>query len=369
VRYAQEARPYALWSAALLLATLAVLRARARRSVASWLLVASTLAIALYVQPLSVACIPALLLLARGRDSSSSSTEPGAGLRVAASAALSLLMFVPWLLTIAAHRDIAAQGTAWSAEPFGAAQLLRAWLGVATSVFFRPAGAGGLLDESTALWASVAWVLLGLGAAALSVLSLAWVVRRAPAAHGFVLALAALPFAALALADLVAGGRRSTVDRYVLPSWLALELAVAFCLASPGALRRTRRAVLLTVLALGAATLLRTRSVELWWDTDPTGLTQLRGIESALAATPDAIALSDAPPLPALELVRRLGADFVVRLGAGGPAALGPNERGRAVLVRASPALLAEAQRVLAPEWQLTPDRSGLPLWYAATAR
>ncbi len=357
-RYAQEARAYALWQVLLLATALAVHAAARHPSRARWTLVALAFAAALHVHPLTLLAAPALLLLARGGATRGALGALGAG----------LVLWAPWLIVAALHHGASQRTTAWAGADTGAVALLRGWLGVATAVFFRPGGPGGLLDGLHGALAGAAWVGLGAGAALLIVVALVGVARRAAQpARAFVLALALLPFATLALADLVLGGRRSTVDRYLLPAWLALELAVAFVLAAPGPRRAARAWVLLVVLALGAATLLRSRPLDVWWNTDPDGLATLRVVEQRLDTTPGSVVLTDAPPIRALELAQRLDDGTTLRLGTGAPPQLAPGDWGRALLVWPSAGLLASAERTLGSAGVLVRDAAGLDVWHVET--
>jgi len=365
VRYAQEARAYALWQVLLLVAALAVHAAARRPSRTHWTLVALAFAAALHVHPLTLSTAPALLLLARGGASAATTTARRSATRGALGAlAAGLVLWAPWALVAVLHHDASRRTTAWVGEDVGPVALLRAWLGVATAVFFRPGGPGGLLDGLHGALADIAWVALGAGAAVLVAVALVNVARRQVGARAFVLALALVPFAALALADLVLGGRRSTVDRYLLPGWIALELAVALLLASPGPRPAARRAILLVVLALGCSTLLRSRPLDVWWNTDPAGAATLRALELRLAATPESIVLTDAPPIRALELAHRLAGGTPLRLGSATPLEVAPDAWPRALLAWPSPALAGSTQRALGAERVLVRDTTGVDVWH-----
>jgi len=366
VRYAQEARAYALWQVFLLATAVAVYAAARQPSRTRWTLVALAFAAALHVHPLTVLSAPALLLLARGAAATPATTaRRSATRRVPGALAAGLVLWAPWVIVGALHQDASQRTTAWAGDDVGAAALLRAWLGIATAVFFRPGGAGGLLDGLHGALAAAAWVALGGGAALLIVLALVKVARRAAEGpRSFVLALALVPFATLALADLALGGRRSTVDRYLLPGWIALELAVAFLLASPGPRRAARHAILIVVLALGATTLLRSRPLDVWWNTDPSGLAALRAVEVRLDTTPASVVLTDAPPIRALELSRRLDDGASLRLGNEAPRQLTPDDWSRALLAWPSPALRAATERALPPQRVLVRNADGLEVWH-----
>lgn len=365
IRYAQEARGYALWSALLLAAMLALPSARACRPAARWLAFALLLAAACLVHAFTLLVVPALLLLA----SDAGAEEGAARTRVARAAggvALAVALWAPWLVVVLASRATTARTTAWATEPVGIGALARAWAGVATSVLYRPGGPGGLLDGAPATLSAAGWLLLGAGALLVSAYALVDCARRAPAPmRRFVPALALIPFVVLALTDLLWGGRRSTVDRYLLPSWLALELAIGFALASPGPHRAARRAVLIAILALGAATALRSRPLDAWWNTDPAGFATWRTVAREVARNPQVVVLTDAEPLAVLELARRLPPATRLRLGSD-VAAVPADEWTRVLLVRPSAALLDHAAAALPPGRMLVADADGRPVWTTA---
>ena len=346
IRYAQEARAYALWSLTLLATLLATHAAGARPTRRAWRLVALTFAAALYVHPLSLLLVPALLLLAADAgDQSAASRRAG---RAAIALGAALAFWLPWALVVLAHREQSTRTAGWMGEPFPLAHVARSWFGVATSVLFRPAGPGGLLDGVALPGADGAWLSLGLLATLLLGAGLASVARRGPrVARRFVPALALLPFATLALADLLLGGRRSTVDRYLLPAWLALELALACTLAAPGPRARVRHALLVLVLVLGAATDLRSRPLDLWWNTEPEHLAALRALEADLRTRPAPIVLADAAPLRVLELASRLPDDATLHLGPDGSQGIAGAEWPRVVVVAPSDRLLARTRAAI----------------------
>ena len=77
---------------------------------------------------------------------------------------------------------------------------------------------------------------------ALVAAAVVWLVRTAPAATAALVVLPGLlPFLALAVPDLLLGGRRSQVPRYLAPAWLTLQLAVSGFLAEQGAASGTVR--------------------------------------------------------------------------------------------------------------------------------
>jgi hypothetical protein len=102
------------------------------------------------------------------------------------------------------------------------------------------------------------------------------------------------------------------------------------------------------VLALGAATALRSRPLDLWWNTEPERLTALRTLEASLRTERGAIVVSDAPPLRVLELAYRVPPDASLRLGAGAAGGIASDEWPRVVVVAPSDDLQASSRAAAA---------------------
>jgi hypothetical protein len=180
-----------------------------------------------------------------------------------------------------------------------------------------------------------------------------------PTARRFVRLLALFPWAVLALADLVSGGRRSTVARYLVPTWIGAALATACLVAGPGVSRR-RSSILLLLVVLGMTTAVRTRSVDVWWDTDAARLRAIVAAADVIAAA-GAVVLTDASPLAVLELAHRLPAETELRLGSA--VAYPPRDDWEHVVLFApSAALRNVVDAAIGPTRGLVPA-GGLPLW------
>jgi uncharacterized membrane protein len=348
LRYAQEARPYALWGLLLIVAALAMLHAGRDKRRRSWLLASAAMALALWVHPLTLCAMPALMVLARTQDESR--PAGGGGMRrpltrIALASALAVASWLPWAVMAVAHGQRTTTNLAWTGAPMSSLQLVRRWIGVVTTVFWRPAGEGGLLGSSIDSAAGrVAWLALGLAAVAIVLAAFVHIARSAPRrARAFVIASMAVPVIVLVTADLVMGGRRSTVDRYLMPAWLGAGLAIAFWLAGTGRGESRRRLVLAAILALGVLTALQARTASVWWNTGD-DVRDLGRVEQSLAGSATPVVLTDVEPLLALQILRRLPPGATVRLGTGGPARIEPSEWPRVILVHPSSSLLGAAQ-------------------------
>lgn len=351
LRFAHEARPYALCAAFLLASALSAHRASCVRDLPSWFLYALCLTAALWTHPIALLALPALLALASASVPDRyefSSTGGGGAAWLATSVAM--ILWLPWALVCWIAYPKIQQLTAWSSEPIGVEGLARGWLGAITSFFFRPRGEGGILPSgmpelaSSSLSVALAGVAVVIVAAALR--SMTQYPNRSTRHYVLVLALA--PWLVLAALDLALGGRRSTVARYLIPTWAGTALAVAYWLMQSGLRRRYRCLLLVLLLILGGATAWQTRAARGWWDTDVPRLHGLQEAAAAIDAVPGAFVVTDMAPLLLLEMARYLHPDTSFRLGLNAAASL-DDEWPRVVLVAPTPSLF-EAMRKRAGE-------------------
>jgi len=375
LRFAQEARPYALCVMLLLASALAADQARRMRRLPVWLLYALCLTAALWTHPIALLAVPGLLALATASIPDHEPLPRPRARRAAwlATAAV-MIAWLPWALVCwSAHPKI-QQLTSWSSEPIGIAGLVRGWLGVITSLFFRPRGEGGIFPLDLAEPAtSVASILLAGGVVAMVTAALVAITRHPDrSTRRYVLLLALVPWLAFAALDITLGGRRSTVPRYLIAAWAGIELAVAYWVMQPGSWRRLRPILLLLVLALGGATAWHTRAARGWWDTDVPRLLGLAETAAAIDAVPGAVVVTDTPPLSLLEFARHLHPEASLRLGPMAATSLTGEEWSRVVLIAPSQSLFDAMRRSAADRGtrleQWRSDGAGHDLWRVAAS-
>jgi len=253
--YAQEAREYALWILLTAAASAALLRALRTRSPRDWVVYCTLTTLGLYTYLLF-----ALVLAVQGVYVALSlhPRRPGAGALLRAwvtAVAAAVLMFSPWIAVLVTRVSSVQQVTAWMERPVALQSLLEGW---ATN--FARAFADFPMPKTL--------LLLGL-------IPLAWVLWRfcvqAPHSARLFTCLLFSAFVAVVLVpDLVHGGRRSLNPRYMLPSFLAVELALAYVLAmgwraSSAARRFGARTGLFLVLGLGIWSGWLILGAETWW--------------------------------------------------------------------------------------------------------
>lgn len=271
VLYAQEARQYSLWVVTVLASCAALLRAMRTGSWPAWLLYAIACAAALYTHYLSVVVIAgqAVYVLAVVGV-----RRCPALVRFTAAAGLAGLAFVPWLLI--ADR---IGGAGYTRRRIPVAFWLERWLMNAGCLFFDPQiGRPGMLFDAGAGrdvglgWGEPsAWVLALFAMLAVYLLYRLWR-EAAPRTRLFLATLIGVLVAFLTVPDIVKGGQRSTIPRYLIPAYLGVGLAAAHGLArrirwTPEAAWRAWawRAALAAVLTAGVGSCLVSAEADTWW--------------------------------------------------------------------------------------------------------
>ncbi|MGH7727696.1 MAG: glycosyltransferase family 39 protein [Vulcanimicrobiaceae bacterium] len=257
VLYAQQAREYALWSAAILALSAAVLRAVRCNATSTWALVGVLFAFGLYVFPLTLAIGCGLALGAFAISPRRSVMVP-CGLAFGAG----LIAYAPWLVILFAKRHTISVGIGSSlANRLPPLEVLRAFAG-GLRLNFLDLG----FERSSALGAATTTAVLIVIA-----LALVFVARRYPARVSlFVLLPLLVSSLALVLPDLIFVGQHVRTFRYFMPVILFVDLAVVGLLTSTTSAASRSRAVLAfvaLVAILGARVLscVASARADTWW--------------------------------------------------------------------------------------------------------
>jgi uncharacterized membrane protein len=216
--YAQEARPYCLWTVCTVLSSAALLRAIRLQTFGSWAVYASTLALGLYTQLLFAAVILAhglylivaeeVVAKAIGKKQWFSKTFRSYLLATAAA----LIVFSPWIGLMMSNIDRIHSRMTALAKPHSLLDLLGRSIVNLNRVF--------LGDDLHAL--NIAIVLL-------VVYAFYFICRHAPLRVWlFVLALTAVPFLLLAFSDVILSSDRALRIRYLIPSYIGIGIALAY---------------------------------------------------------------------------------------------------------------------------------------------
>lgn len=211
--YAQEARQYSLWTVSILLSSAALLRAIRLRTLSGWALYAVSAALAFYTHTFSV-----LVMLGHGiyvALSRGVRSKPMGGYLLAL--VMSVLLFFPWLQVIIGNFSLFTENTA--SVNVDRADLHLIWGLNLSRLFFD-------LNQGPSWINPVTYLLL-----ALVIYGIYFLCRHAPSrAWLFILTLMGVTGLALIGPDVILGGRRSSITRYAIPSFLGIEIVVAYLL-------------------------------------------------------------------------------------------------------------------------------------------
>ena len=206
--YAQEARQYSLWTVAILLSGVALLRAQRLKTGASWWVYTATLILGLYTHLLFTVSIVGqgiYVLISEGWRFSQIKFY----LR---SISATLIAFTPWLFVIVNNLTQVGNMAAEVQKETDFSYLAARWFRNINQVFWN-ADLGGFNFVLVLLTLYSLWFL--------------WI--HAPKhTRLFIFTWLGVSALTLMIPDLIFGGTRSTRIRYVIPCYLAIQLTMAY---------------------------------------------------------------------------------------------------------------------------------------------
>ncbi|NEO91234.1 MAG: hypothetical protein F6K56_13700 [Moorea sp. SIO3G5] len=229
VLYAQAARQYGLWSVTILLSSAALLRAirltKPRNTtskirdilhfISTWGIYALTLVTGFYTFLFSilVAISHGIYVLVTERFRFSKRL-----VYYGLSSLMALMVFVPWLLVSNSNLSKVSSKTKWALKEVPLSSLAQTWLiNINRSFFDLNQG----LNLPSVLVSVIILILVGY--------AIYFLCRHSPKRVSlFILTLIGVTALALVLPDLISGGKRSSVTRYLIPCYLGIQLAVAY---------------------------------------------------------------------------------------------------------------------------------------------
>jgi uncharacterized membrane protein len=272
--YSQEARQYTLLMLTVILSGSCLLWTLRAPAIWKWCLFALTLAAGLYTHLLFCFVILSHAVYVFASEIFRRSTENTTSLRnlfgYSTATVGGIALFAPWIWVLAVHFQTAVSHLSWSRIDVGFLHLVGMWAYNYSAVFLDTNHIMKFLDETDLLTYGVFFLrALSLIPAALAVLYL----FRHPfqKISLFLLPLIFLPFLGLALPDVIIGGMRSGGgNRYLAPSFIGLEIAMAywFSLGLVGTRDRQSRmkqGMLALILVMGISSGLIFRNSDTWW--------------------------------------------------------------------------------------------------------
>ncbi len=215
IHYAQEARQYSLWTVTILLSSAALLRSLRLKTKFSWAIYAVTVALSLYSFLFSVFFLigHGIYVAAIERFRLSKTFKTYLFAFVAGISA-----FLPWALIVVTNRQQISSTTSWINEEISFVSLVREWVNNISFYFI-----GG--DINIVIFRLPLLMIVGY--------AIYFLVRQTPKrVWVFILILMGSTALPLMLQDLIFGGRRTTISRYLIPCCLSIHLTVAYLLAT-----------------------------------------------------------------------------------------------------------------------------------------
>jgi len=263
--YAQEARPYSLFVLITLLSGAALLRGMRLKTNSSWAIYAATVALGLYSHLLF-----ALVVLGHGIylviSENLRFNKTVIGYLLAASAGFIALF--PWAIVLLINSPKASQNTAWLSARRPISVLAKNWLLNIIKQFFDL----GIYSDLPRLYflLSIPVMLMILIIVGYSFyLLLSQTERRV---WLFVMTLTCVTLVIILPPDLIWGGIRALNTRYLIPSYLGMQIAVAYFLAvkmtSPQVtmqLQKLWRLALAALLSIGIISCCIYLPADSWW--------------------------------------------------------------------------------------------------------
>ncbi len=256
ILFAQEAREYCLWTVTILLSSASLLQAMRLNTKLSWGIYAATVALGLYTFLFS-----GFVAIGHGvyvvLTQNFRLRKKVINYLIASSAGV--ISFSPWLLVIFAKRSQFSLTTEWTNNHITLTSLMKIWLLNLSHIF---------IDVGSNIGGDFTYLLLIF----LVGYSIYFLCRRAPMQVWlFILTLMGTTALCLILPDLITGGIKSSVPRYLFPCYLGIQLAVAYLLATQmiSASLLQKQVMQLTMFVLLSAGIISctvSSQAETWWN-------------------------------------------------------------------------------------------------------
>jgi uncharacterized membrane protein len=263
ILFAQTARQYSLLTVTVIGSSWLLLRAMRLQTWQNWVLYALSIALGLYTHPFfsltligQVVFVIFYWLLVKKREVQGHVIDSQFFLSVTAA----LILYIPWIYVLGTNLQRASATTDWTRVSPGFLYLLKLWTLSFTALFLD-------LDFG---FDSIWTYLLRLPFILLMAVAIYQVCRRTITVNWlFILTSIFVPFLMLALPDLIIGGKRSAVSRYLISCFPGVQLAVAYFLASNVTNRqRFGQFALAMVFTASIASCTVSAFSDTWWSKD-----------------------------------------------------------------------------------------------------
>lgn len=268
ILYAQEARQFSLWTVTTLLESAVLLRAIRLRSQLWWRIYGVTVALGLYTFLFSglVAIAHGIYVIAREHFRFTKTVKA-----YLTATSTGLIAFIPWIVIIIHHLKQIDQTTASAQTRLPISSLVSAWLTNITYLF-------GDFWRYEPFFPNLNFPGLRLGRfltpllIILVIYSFLFVYRKAsPRVWLFIFTLSGVTGLALILPDVIIGGKLSFRPRYFMPSYIGIQLAVSYLLATQIIsanliVRKFWQLIIVILILVGVLSCSVSSQAETWWN-------------------------------------------------------------------------------------------------------
>ena len=269
ILFAQNARQYSLLTVTTIASSWLLLRAIRRNHWGDWLIYGISCALGFYTHPFFLLGLIAqgayVLLFCVSKFPTPSFTRQTHPLRsplwrFGIAVAIATLLYSPWIWVLTTNLQRATATTNWTQSIVSISYLLKLWLLSFTSLLFD-------LDfgfyNPVTFWLRVPFLVIIL-------VAFYTVLRRTQwSTQLFLMIITLLPFLMLALPDLILGGKRSAVSRYLIACYPGVQLAVGYWLATLFQERfRLWRAIGMGMAIASLVSLGTSALSPVWWTSD-----------------------------------------------------------------------------------------------------
>ncbi|MEG4090526.1 glycosyltransferase family 39 protein [Microcoleus sp. Pol12B4] len=263
ILFAQTARQYSLLTATVIGSSWLLLRAVRLRGWQNWVLYSLAIALGFYTHPFF-----SLTLIGHGvfiisywffvKKTKLPGHVTNSQFFLAVTAAL--ILYIPWIYVLATNLERASSTTDWTRVSPGWLYLVKLWTLSFTALFFD-------FDFG---FDNIWTYLLRLPFLLLMAAALYTICRRTSNSTWlFIVTSILVPFLILALPDLILGGKRSAVSRYLISCFPGVQLAVAYLLASNvKTQQRFWQVILALVFTASVASCTVSAFSDTWWSKD-----------------------------------------------------------------------------------------------------
>jgi len=263
ILFAQTARQYSLLTATVIGSSWLLLRAVRLRALPNWACYSLAIALGLYTHPFCSLTlighgvfIIAYWLFVKKIKLRGHVTNSQFFLAVTAA----LILYIPWIYVLATNLGRASATTDWTRVSPGLLYLVKLWTLSFTALFLD-------LDFG---FDNIWTYLLRLPFLLLIAAAIYQICRRTSSSTWlFILTSIFVPFLLLALPDIILGGKRSAVSRYLISCFPGVQLAVAYLLASNVKnQQRFWQVILALVFTASVASCTVSAFSDTWWNKD-----------------------------------------------------------------------------------------------------